>query len=71
MKERMEKERKRKRGIPLEDIVAALIVIVGTSGSTLLLHWLTKLPFWAASLLGGSGFIAVAIGTLFLLCRKR
>ena len=64
-------KQEKKRGIPLEDVIAPLIFIVGIGGSIFLLLRFTNLPFWAAAILGAVGFFMIAIGGLSLLSRRR
>jgi hypothetical protein len=59
------------RAIPLENIVAPLVFIIGIAGSIVVVRRFTGFPFWAAALLGFVGFFLIAFGGLQLFSRKR
>jgi hypothetical protein len=61
----------KRRTIPLENLVAPLVFIIGIAGSIVVLRRFTALPFWAAALLGVVGFFLVALGGLWLFSRRR
>jgi hypothetical protein len=63
--------RHKRRAIPLENIVAPLVFIIGGAGSIILLRRFTGLPFLAAVVLGVIGFPIVALGGLWLFSRRR
>jgi hypothetical protein len=62
---------RKKRSLPLENLVAPLVFILGIAGSIVVLRRFTALPPWVAVLLGAVGFFIVAVGGLWLLSRRR